>query len=107
MGVMSPIAVQSYPADLLEYARRNRVEHHLDPLLATTRTLFTNATETRVFHEEDPECSDLFFIVYEVHAPPNLAEWRERRRQWDERFFDLYPIPRTVAFVMTIFAAPS
>ena len=105
MSVMTAIPVQPYSAELLEYARKHGVEHILDPLLETTRALFPDATEIRVFLEEDPECSDLFFIVYEVRTPPNLAEWRSARQRWIEQELLIHPIPRQVPFVLTLFSS--
>jgi len=80
-------AAYPWPADLLEFARREGVADQLDPILDLTRRLFPTASKIEVVLEQDHELRDVWAIVYNVWLDGMAVElYQAIKRQWqDER----------------------
>jgi hypothetical protein len=96
-----------WPADLLAFAVRNRVDAYLEPHLAVVRKLFPTAASVRVFLEPDPEIRDCWYIVFEVKVPKDdVADYVAAKRLWYDAKSRIYPATPVCSFCLTLIPVP-
>jgi hypothetical protein len=96
-----------WPADLLAFAIRNKVDAYLEPHLDATRKLFPTATSVRVFLELDPEIRDFWYIVYEVEVPKrDVPDYVAAVRRWSAESMHIYPVKPGCCFCLTLIRVP-
>jgi hypothetical protein len=100
--VPAPQAWQ-WPADVLEFAAREKVADYLDPLLEATRKLFPTARRLEVFLEDDPEIANDWHIVYEVEVPvADVPHFVKAQHFWIDELYKVCPAPLVCTFRLTL-----
>jgi hypothetical protein len=105
----APASPQTYPwpADLLAFAVRNKVDALLEPHLEATRRLFPTATSLRVFLELDPEIRDFWYIVFEVEVPTkDVPDYVAAKRRWRDAASRIYRATPVCGFCLTLIPVP-
>ncbi len=104
-----PAAPLSYPwpADLLAFATRNKVDAYLDPLLNVLRKLFPTAISLEVALELDPEIRDDWHIVFEMEVPKaDVPDYLVAKRRWHEESLCICPAPLICTFRLILTRVP-
>jgi len=105
----APASPQTYPwpAELLAFAVRNKVDAFLEPHLEATRRLFPTATSLRVFLELDPEIRDFWYIVYQVEVPKrDVPDYVAAVRSWNDAATRIYPATPVCCFCLSLLRVP-
>jgi hypothetical protein len=98
----------SWPADVLEFARRQRVDGYLQPLLEATRGLFPKARDLKVFLEGDPEIRDDWHIVFEVCvSPADVPHFLPAKHFWTDELYRICPAPLVCTFRLILLRTAS
>jgi hypothetical protein len=89
----------AFPAEVVAFARANRVEHCLQPLLEATQRIFPTAHSVKVEIDDDPEIRDDRHILYYVQvAGLSLTESRAAARKWNDESFRICSAPLVSIF---------
>src|SRR5207248_3350286 len=99
MSAVPATAQPTWPADLLTFAIRNKIDAYLEPMWDTTRRVFPTATRVRAFLDVDPEFDDDRHIVIEVEVPDaDLPDYVAAKRRWHDATLPLCPTPLVCLF---------
>lgn len=92
-----------WPADVVEFAARNKVQVYLDPLLEAIRRLFPTANVLKVYLGDDPEIHDLWNIVFEVQvSPADVPDYVKAKWAWHQEQFRICPAPLAPLFCLML-----
>src|SRR5438132_7018648 len=64
----TPPTAFAWPADVLAFAAKERIEHYLEPLRRQLETLFPTAVEIRPEFQIDPELAGVACVVFNVRV---------------------------------------
>jgi hypothetical protein len=96
-----------WPADVLEYAARQKVQDYLNPLLEATRRIFPTARQIVVNLNLDPEIADEWCIVFDVRVPaPDVPRFIETKNAWNRKLFRICPAPLVCTFALCVDLVP-
>jgi hypothetical protein len=101
--VTPPQTTWQWPADVQDFARRQRVDAYLNPLLEATRGVFPTARDVRVFLEGDPEIRDDWHIIFEVRVPRGDVPHSVRAQHfWIDELYRICPAPLVCVFRLAL-----
>jgi hypothetical protein len=102
-----PQTTSQWPADVQDFARRQRVDAYLNPLLEATRGVFPTAGGIRVFVEGDAEIRDVRYIVFEVRVPRgDVPHSVKAQHFWIDELYRICPAPLVCTFCLTLILEP-
>jgi len=102
-GATSPATVWQWPADVLAYAKEQRVDRYLAPLLDGIHRVFPSARRVKATLEFDPEIQNDRHIVFSVHVPrEDVPNFVEALRRWNREEDRILPDPQTCVFRMCL-----
>jgi hypothetical protein len=97
-----PVTRYPWPADVLAFATKHKVDQYLEPLMEVTRTLFPSA-EIKVLFENDWEYPEEQFIVFVVHLPRlDISDFLAADRKWREEKLRVCPVGALHLFVFSL-----
>jgi hypothetical protein len=98
----SPPATLAWPADVLEFARKEQIDQYLEPLDNALRRLFPTG-QFRAVVEPDPELRDVTFLVFEVRvSAKDVPDFLAARRAWHDELHRIVPRTCVVPIVLTL-----
>src|SRR2546425_418711 len=81
----TPSTAWQWLPDVIECARRYKVDAYLEPLRNALQEAFPMARSLKVFAETDPEIPDHYYIVFELRLPlVDVTDHVAARQRWDE-----------------------
>jgi hypothetical protein len=93
------VAASQWPADVLEFATKEKVQDYLDPLLEATRRVFPTARAIKVSLECDPEIANDWHIVFDFEVPSrDVPHFVEALHRWNREAFAICPAPLICIF---------
>jgi hypothetical protein len=99
----SKAAPWQWPVDVVAYAKEEKVEQHLNPVLEATWRVFPMARRVRVTLEVDPELRDQKYIVFDVDVPrKDVSNFVDLVHRWNDEEKRIVPNPRTSFFVLSV-----
>jgi hypothetical protein len=104
---LSAATTWQWPADVLQFAAKEKVGQYLDPLLEATRQVFPTARRIQVTLEADPEIRDDWHIVFDVEVPaPDVPNYVEAQHQWIGELYRCCPAPLMCTFRLYLDLVP-
>jgi hypothetical protein len=104
MSSVASVPATSYPwpADVLAFAAKQKVDQYLQPLLEATRAMFPTG-QIKVLFECDAEYSDWQYIVFEVHVPKaDIPDFLAADTRWRWETIRICPPDAQMAFVFSL-----
>jgi hypothetical protein len=96
-------AAWQWPADVLEFAAKEKVQAYLDPLLDATRRVFPTVRQIKVSLECDPEIANDWHIDFGVEVPaPDVSNFVEAQHQWIRELYRCCPAPLVCTFRLAL-----
>lgn len=88
-----------WPADVLEFAAKEKVQDYLEPLLEATRRVFPTARQIKVSLECDPEIANDWHILFDLKVPrQDVPNFVEAVHQWNREAISICPAPLICTF---------
>jgi hypothetical protein len=92
----------AWPADVLEFAKREQVEQYLEPLRRELEALFPTA-EIKPEHDIDPELTGVACVAFNVTVPrADVPDYVAAYRRWHEAKRRVSPATVSHLFVMSL-----
>src|SRR5271165_3554936 len=99
----TPTTAWQWPPDVVDFAKKNKVDTYLDPLLNLLRDIFPTARSWQVLLKQDPEIRDDSHIVFDVRiAAPDVPDFLAAQRRWYEESFRICPAPLAFLFCLIL-----
>lgn len=90
------------PDDVQAFAEEQGVAAYLPAVLEATERIFPTARRRAVVLEEDPEISDLRWLVIEVDVPSTSEEALRARHQWHDAIRQCCPSTLICSFCLSM-----